>query len=151
MRVLVLALLLALAVPTSSRAKASKSKRSQRLLHKAKAAASFHGDASYQLGAASYMPADWDGARAAEEMAIGDMFDRIVSGWEGAEYVSQAGEEGPGVIKIDNFITEEEADHLIKIGGEAGMDQSSGTGAKQADGAILHSLFARFCSLFARF
>lgn len=114
----------------------SKSKRAARKAHKARAAASFHGDASYQLGAASYMPAGWDGTRAAEEIAIPDMFDRIVDGWPGAKYVSQAGPEGPGVIKIENFITEEEADHLVKIGGEAGLDQSSGTGAKQADGTF---------------
>ena len=112
-----------------------KSKRAARLAAKKAAADSFHGSAGsapWQMEA-SYMPEDFNGVQIAKEMAIREMFDRIVAGWPGASYASSS---GGGVIKIENFITEEEAEHLIKIGDEAGLEGSSGTGVKQADGTF---------------
>ena len=112
-----------------------KSKRAARLAAKKAAADSFHGSAGaapWQMEA-SYMPEDFSGVQMAEQMAIREMFDRIVAGWPGASYASSS---GGGVIKIEDFITEEEAEHLIKIGGEAGLEGSSGTGVKQADGTF---------------
>lgn len=112
-----------------------KSKRAARLAAKKAAADSFHGSAGaapWQMEA-SYMPEDFSGVKVAKDMAIREMFDRIVAGWPGASYVSSS---GGGVIKIENFVTEEEAEHLIKIGDEAGLEGSSGTGVKQADGTF---------------
>ena len=82
------------------------------------------------------MPEGWNGRRVAQEMEIPSMLDRIVGGWPGAHYVSERTQFGPGVIAIDDFITEEEAEHMIQIGDEAGLEGSSGTGAKQADGSF---------------
>ena len=112
-----------------------KSKRAARLAAKKAAADSFHGSAGaapWQMEA-SYMPEDFSGVKVAKDMAVRELFDRIVAGWPGASYVSSS---GGGVIKIENFVTEEEAEHLIKIGDEAGLEGSSGTGVKQADGTF---------------
>lgn len=125
---------LALLSPVGAKTKTSK--RAARLAAKKAAARSFHGSAGaapWQMEA-SYMPEDFSGVKMAEQMAIGEMFDRIVAGWPGADYVSSSS--SGGIIKIENFVTPEEADYLIKIGDEAGLEGSSGTGAKQADGSF---------------
>jgi hypothetical protein len=99
-------------------------------------AESFHGNAvagPWQFEG-SYMPMDFDGVKMAEEIAIGAMFDRIVAQWPGAEYASSSST--GGIIQIENFVTPEEADYLIKLGHEAGLEGSVGTGAKQADGSF---------------
>ena len=114
------------------------SKRAERLAAKKRAAESFHGSAGgspWQVEASS-MPEGWNGRRVAKEMEIPSMLDRIVGGWPGAHYVSERTQFGPGVIAIDDFISDEEAEHMIQIGDEAGLEGSSGTGAKQADGSF---------------
>jgi hypothetical protein len=136
-RALLLALCLAFLAPAPAGAKKKGSKRAARLAAKKAAAESFHGAAGaapWQMEA-SYMPDDFNGAEMAGEMAIGAMFDRIVANWPGASYASASCPQG-GVIKIEDFVTPEEAEHLIQIGDEAGLDTSSGTGAKQADGTF---------------
>ena len=82
------------------------------------------------------MTNDFDGKVVAKDMAVTDMFDRIVEGWPGASYASE--ELGPGqgkILRIENFVTDGEAAHIIKIG-TPGLSQSSGTGEKQADGTF---------------
>ena len=86
--------------------------------------------------AETYMTDDFDGKVVAKDMAVTDMFDRIVEGWPGASYASE--ELGPGqgkILRVENFVTDEEAAHIIKIG-TPGLSQSSGTGEKQADGTF---------------
>ena len=89
-----------LAAPVGAK---KKSKRAARLAAKKAAAESFHGSAGaapWQMEA-SYMPEAFSGVQVAKDMAIRQMFDRIVAGWPGASYASSS---GGGVIKIENFV-----------------------------------------------
>mmetsp|Transcript_2435 Transcript_2435/g.3594 ORF Transcript_2435/g.3594 Transcript_2435/m.3594 type:complete len:474 (-) Transcript_2435:172-1593(-) len=43
---------------------------------------------------------------------------------------------GPWVVTLENFITPEEADHLIKLGAEEGYERSSDVGKMKADGTF---------------
>ena len=43
--------------------------------------------------------------------------------------------EAPWVVTFDNFLTEEECDHLIELGYEGGYERSTDVGTKTADGS----------------
>jgi hypothetical protein len=55
-----------------------------------------------------------------------------------SEELGHPGSGQASIIQIENFVTDEEADHIVKIG-TPGLSQSSGTGAMQADGSFARS------------
>eukprot|EP01047_Picozoa_sp_COSAG01_P056689 COSAG01_NODE_6458_length_3659_cov_8.235526_1_plen_117_part_00 len=68
----------------------------------------FHKSRAFQR-AETYMPDNWDGVKVAKQLAIGDMFQRIVDGWPGAKYASNdLGRPGDGrIIQIADFVSPE--------------------------------------------
>jgi hypothetical protein len=81
-------------------------------------------DESGGASQASYRPADFDPVRAAREFGLVELMDSITREYPGARYVSK----DPPIILIDDFVTDEECEHIIKIG-TPGLEVSTGTGA----------------------
>jgi len=67
------------------------------------------------------------------------MFERIVKDFENVTVLSQPPTEGefkPWVITVDDFITDEECERLIELGGKEGYERSTDVGAKKFDGTF---------------
>jgi hypothetical protein len=71
-----------------------------------------------------YQRADFDPVRAAREFGLLELMDSITREYPGARYVSK----DPPIILIDDFVTDEECEHILQIG-TPGLEVSTGTGA----------------------
>ena len=65
---------------------------------------------------------------------VDKMFRRLVSDDKYSVQVLSQPPEGPWVVTLDDFLSDEECDRLIALGGNEGYEKSTGVGEKQPDG-----------------
>ncbi len=71
---------------------------------------------------------------------LNKFFDNVIANWTAYEPVVHSSPHldtaGPWVITLENFVTEEESDQLIKLGNARGYDRSEDVGEMKFDGSF---------------